>query len=95
MAAIVSAIILATAAGAWAEHRYGGRAGIAARRALLFVLYVVLPPITFFNLARVEFDADVGLGIGLALPGAGARGAGRLVRGLAAAGPAHAPPSAP
>jgi len=65
MAAIVSAIILATAAGAWAEHRYGGRAGIAARRALLFVLYVVLPPITFFNLARVEFDADVGLGIGL------------------------------
>ena len=66
MAAIVSAIILATAAGAWAEHRYGGRAGIAARRALLFVLYVVLPPITFFNLARVEFDADVGLGIGLA-----------------------------
>jgi predicted permease len=66
MAAIVSAIILATVAGAWAEHRYGGRAGIAARRALLLVLYVVLPPVTFFNLARVEFDADVGLGIGLA-----------------------------
>jgi len=66
MAAIVSAIILATAGGAWAEHRYGGRAGVAARRALLFVLYVVLPPITFFNLTRVEFDADVGLGIGLA-----------------------------
>lgn len=64
MAAIVSAIILATAAGAWAEHRYG-RAGRASRRALLFVLYVVLPPTTFFNLARVEFDADVGLGIGL------------------------------
>jgi hypothetical protein len=66
MVAIVSAIILSTAAGAWAEHRYGGRAGIAARRALLFVLYVVLPPTTFFNLARVDFDADVGLGIGLA-----------------------------
>ena len=66
MAAIVSAIILATAAGAWAEHRYGGRAGSASRRALLFVLYVVLPPTTFFNLARVEFNADVGLGIGLA-----------------------------
>jgi predicted permease len=27
---------------------------------------VVLPPITFFNLARVEFDANVGLGIGIA-----------------------------
>ena len=66
MAAIVSAIIVATAAGVWAERRYGGRAGIAARRGLLFVLYVVLPPTTFFNLARVEFDADVGLGIGLA-----------------------------
>jgi predicted permease len=66
MAAIVSTIIVATAAGVWAVRRYGGRAGIAARRALIFVLYVVLPPTTFFNLARVELDADVGLGIGLA-----------------------------
>ncbi len=66
MAAIVSAIILATAAGAWAELRYGGRAAIAARRALIFALYVVLPPVTFFNLAGVQFDADIGLGIGLA-----------------------------
>ena len=66
MAAIVSTIILATAAGAWAELRYGGRAAIAARRALIFALYVVLPPTTFFNLARVQFDADIGLGIGLA-----------------------------
>jgi malate permease and related proteins len=66
MAAIVSAIILATAAGAWAELRYGGRAAIAARRALIFALYVVLPPVTFFNLTRVQFDADIGLGIGLA-----------------------------
>jgi predicted permease len=65
MAAIVLAIIVATAAGVWAEARYGGRAGIAARRALIFVLYFVLPPVTFFNLARVHFDADVGLGIGL------------------------------
>jgi malate permease and related proteins len=65
MAPIVLTIILASAAGAWAEHRYGGRAGIATRRALLFVLYVVLPPTTFFNLVRVDFDADIGLGIGL------------------------------
>ena len=71
MAAIVSTIILATAAGAWAELRYGGRAAMATRRALIFVLYVVLPPITFFNLARAEFDADIGIGIGLAYsPGA-------------------------
>ena len=32
----------------------------------IFALYVVLPPTTFFNLARVQFDADIGLGIGLA-----------------------------
>jgi predicted permease len=66
MAVIVLTIIVATAAGAWAERSYGGRAGIATRRALIFVLYVVLPPTTFFNLARVRFDADVGVGIGLA-----------------------------
>jgi predicted permease len=65
MAAIVVAIIVATATGVWAELRFGGRAGIAARRALIFVLYVVLPPTIFFNLARVQFDADIGLGIGL------------------------------
>jgi predicted permease len=66
MAAIVATIIAATAAGVWAELRFGGRAGIASRRALLFVLYVILPPTTFFNLVRVHFDADVGLGIALA-----------------------------
>jgi predicted permease len=66
MAAIVATIIAATAAGVWAELRFGGRAGIASRRALLFVLYVILPPTTFFNLVRVDFDADVGLGIALA-----------------------------
>src|ERR671937_70420 len=66
MAAIVATISAATAAGVWAELRFGGRAGIASRRALIFVLYAVLPPATFFNLARVEFDADVGIGIALA-----------------------------
>jgi predicted permease len=66
MAFIVAAIIAATGAGVWAELRYGGRAGLASRRALLFVLYVVLPPVTFFNLTRVHFDANVGAGIGLA-----------------------------
>jgi malate permease and related proteins len=66
MAAIVATISAATAAGVWAELRYGGRAGIASRRALIFVLYAVLPPATFFNLARVQFDTDVGIGIGLA-----------------------------
>jgi predicted permease len=66
MAAIVATILVATAVGVWAEERYGGRAGIAARRALLFVLYVILPPATFFNLARAEVNVDVGVGVMLA-----------------------------
>jgi predicted permease len=67
MAAVVLALVFSTAAGVWAEHRWGGRAGIASRRGLLFVLYVVLPPTTFFNLAGVEIDADIGIGVVLAL----------------------------
>ena len=65
MLAVVLAIVVSTTLGVWAERRWGGRAGAASRRSLLLVLYVVLPPTTFFNLARVDFDADVGLGIGL------------------------------
>lgn len=67
MAAIVATILAATAVGVWAEGRYGGRAGVAARRALLFVLYVVLPPATFFNLARVDVNADIGIGVVLGI----------------------------
>jgi predicted permease len=65
MAAIVAAIIASTGVGIWAERRYRGRASFGARRALLFVLYFVLPPTTFFNLVRVHFDANVGVGIAL------------------------------
>jgi malate permease and related proteins len=66
MAAIVATILAATAIGVWAEGRYGGRAGLAARRALLVVLYGVLPPVTFLNIARAEVNVDVGVGIVLA-----------------------------
>src|SRR5829696_7650799 len=65
MLGIVAAIIAATGAGIWAERRYRDRAGLAARRSLLFVLYFVLPPTTFFNLVGVHFDANVGIGIAL------------------------------
>jgi predicted permease len=65
MLVIVAAITVATAAGIWAERRYQDRAGLAARRSLLFVLYFVLPPTTFLNLVRVHFDANVGIGIAL------------------------------
>jgi predicted permease len=65
MLAIVAAIIAATGAGIWAERRYGEKAGMGARRSLLFVLYFILPPTTFLNLVRVHFDANVGIGIAL------------------------------
>jgi malate permease and related proteins len=65
MAAIVAAIVAATGVGIWAERRYAGRAALTARRSLLFVLYFILPPTTFFNLTRVHFDANVGVGIAL------------------------------
>lgn len=65
MAAIVVAIVGATGIGMWAERRYGGAASLASRRSLLFVLYFVLPFVTFFNLVHVHFDANVGIAIGL------------------------------
>jgi predicted permease len=67
MLAVVLAIVVATASGIWAEGRFGGRAGVASRRSLLFVLYIVLPPTTFFNLAAAEIDADIGVGVVLAI----------------------------
>jgi predicted permease len=63
---IVAAIFASLAAGVWAERRYEAQAGAAARRALLFVLYVVLPPTTFFIIARAEVDVEVGVGVVLA-----------------------------
>lgn len=65
--AIVATIVGSTGAGVWAEHRYGGRAGLAARRGMLAVLYVILPPAIFFNLARAEIDVDAGIGVALGL----------------------------
>jgi malate permease and related proteins len=64
--AVIVTILAATGAGVWAERRWAASASDLSRRLMLFVLYVVLPPATFFNLARAEIDADVGIGIGLA-----------------------------
>ena len=63
---IIAAIVAATAAGISAERRWPERAGHDSRRALVWILYLVLPPVTFFNLVHVSFDADLGGGIGLA-----------------------------
>ena len=63
MAWIALAICASTGAGIWAEHRFTGRAGPATRRALIVVLYVVLPPVTFFNLVGADLGGDAGAGI--------------------------------
>ena len=67
MILIIAAIVVATAAGIGAERRWPERAGDDSRRALVWILYLVLPPVTFFNLVHVSFDADLGGGIGLGL----------------------------
>ncbi len=63
MLAIIAAILLSSAAGVAAERRWPDRAGPGSRRSLLLVLYVILPPTTFFNLAAIDFDANLGGGI--------------------------------
>jgi predicted permease len=63
MLLIIAAIALSTTAGIAAEHRWPRRATDASRKSLLWVLYLVLPPVTFFNLVHVEFDTDLVGGI--------------------------------
>jgi malate permease and related proteins len=53
--------------GVWAERRWPLGAADAARRALLLILYVLLPPVIFFNLASADIDLDHGVGLGLAI----------------------------
>jgi len=64
---IVLAIVASTSVGFWGEHRFHGRVGSGSRRALIVVLYVLLPPITFFNLVGVDLSGGAGLGIVLGL----------------------------
>jgi predicted permease len=62
-----AAIAAATAFGVWAERRWPLGAGIAARRSLVLMLYVLVPPVIFFNLAATEIDVDHGVGLVLGL----------------------------
>jgi predicted permease len=61
------AIVVAVAVGVWSERRWPLGAANAARKALLILLYALLPPVIFFNLARAEIDLSHAVGIGLAL----------------------------
>ena len=75
MIPIIAAILVSGAAGVAAERRWPDRAGPGSRKSLLWVLYVILPPTTFFNLAAIDFDANLGGGIAI----------GWVATGLAAA----------
>jgi malate permease and related proteins len=53
--------------GVWAEVRRPQRAVSLARRLLLVMLYVLVPPVIFFNLAAASISVDNAVGIGIAL----------------------------
>lgn len=57
------AIVIATGVGVWSERRWPQRSAEAARRALVAILYVLLPVVIFFNLAGADIDLDHGIGL--------------------------------
>ena len=63
MTAIAAVIAVATAVGFRAEHKLGERAEHAARRVTQLMLWVLLPPVAFLNIAALELSAKVGAGI--------------------------------
>ncbi len=62
-----AAIVIATSIGVWSERRWPLGAAEAARKALVLILYFLLPPVIFFNLASANIDLNHGVGLGLAI----------------------------
>jgi malate permease and related proteins len=62
-----AAIVVAVAIGVLAERRRPLAAGLAARRSLTLMLYVLLPPVIFFNIAASEIDVEHGVGLALGI----------------------------
>lgn len=63
---VIAGILIAALAGAWAEVRFAERAERAADWTLQASLYVLAPPVIFFNLVGQEFSLDTGGGLALA-----------------------------
>lgn len=61
------AIVAAVAIGVWSEGRWPAGAARASRAALSLLLYVLLPPVIFFNIAASEIDVSHGVGLGLGI----------------------------
>jgi predicted permease len=62
-----AAIAAATWIGVWSERHWPLGAADAARKALVVILYALMPPVIFFNLASASIDLDHGIGLGLGL----------------------------
>jgi malate permease and related proteins len=60
-------MVAGAALGVWSERRRPREAVALARRLLLVILYVLVPPVIFFNLASASISVDYAAGIGLAL----------------------------
>lgn len=60
-------MVAGTGVGVWSEQRRPRKAVALARRLLLVILYVLVPPVIFFNLASASISVDNEIGIGLAL----------------------------
>lgn len=63
---VAAAILVSIAAGIAAQRRRGERAEALAERMLLGVLYLLLPPLVFFNVAALELRPELGIGLALA-----------------------------
>jgi predicted permease len=59
-------IVAGTAVGVGAEHRYPTAAIGLGRRLMRLILYVLLPFVIFFNLAKAHISLDNAIGLGLA-----------------------------
>ena len=66
MLLIAAVIAAAAAAGVGVQRRFGAGATTLSRRILAVMLYVLVPPVVFFNLVGLELTADVGVGLLLA-----------------------------
>jgi hypothetical protein len=62
-----AAIAVGTGVGVCSEHRWPSGAVRAARRALVVMLYVLLPPVIFFNLAAANVGLDRGIGLAIGI----------------------------
>src|SRR5665811_737339 len=64
---ITAAIVAAVAVGVQAERRRPQAAALFARRALTVMLYGLVPPVIFFNLAATHVDLEHAAGLGFGL----------------------------